>query len=68
MAATITKITPEELKRDMDLGRDTVVLDARSQTAYDSSPVKIKGAIRIPPEEIADRYRELPKDKLLVTY
>ena len=42
------------------------VVDVRSQDAYDIA--HIPGAKLIPSDVIADRYRELPTDKLIVTY
>ena len=62
------RITIKKLKQKMDANEDFVVLDVRSRTAYLGSTVKIKGAVRIPPEELEERMRELPKDKLIVAY
>ena len=41
-------------------------MDVRSQDAYDLG--HIPGAKLIPLDEIANRTKELPKDKLIVTY
>src|SRR5262245_60846017 len=63
-----TRITVKGLKRKMDTKEDIVVLDVRSKTAYLGSTVRIKGAVRIPPEELEERMKELPKNKLIVAY
>ncbi len=64
----ITRISPAEVKKLIDQKSDLVVLDVRSQSSYDSSPIKIKGARRIPLDELTARAGELPRDKLIVTY
>jgi rhodanese-related sulfurtransferase len=43
-----------------------VVIDVRSQDAYDAG--HIPGAKLIPSGEITVRANELPKDKLIITY
>ena len=63
-----TRISIRELKRKMEAKEDVVVLDVRSKTAYLGSTVRIKGAVRIPPEELEERMKELPKNKLIVAY
>src|SRR5438093_8513296 len=52
---TPTRITTKTLKQKMDAKEDIVVLDVRSKTAYLGSTVRIKGAVRIPPEELEER-------------
>lgn len=64
--ADVTRITKEELKAKMEKGEKIVILDTR--WSYDSSKVKIKGAIRIAPNEVETRYKELPRDKEIITY
>lgn len=63
-----TRITIKTLKQKLDAKEDVVILDVRSKTAYLGSTVRIKGAVRIPPEEIQERMKELPKNKLIVPY
>lgn len=64
--ADVTRITKEELKAKMEKGEEIIILDTR--WSYDSSKVKIKGAIRIAPNEVETRYKELPRDKEIITY
>lgn len=64
----VPRVTVEELKSRMEAGAATVVLDVRSKGSYDISPVKIKGAVRIAPNELEARLNELPRDKEIVAY
>ena len=61
-------ITVQELKAKMDKGEDVVIIDVRAGREYEDSKIKIKGAIRMSIVKIEDRYKELPKDKEIVTY
>jgi len=64
--ADVTRITKEELMAKMEKGEEMLILDTR--WSYDLSKVKIKGAIRIAPNEVETRYKELPRDKEIITY
>jgi len=59
------RIKPEEaadlLKKDK-----AVLVDVRGAEAYKAG--HIKGALSIPSNEIRDRARELPRNKMIVTY
>lgn len=62
------RITIQKLKQKMDDKEGIIILDVRSNADYQSSSVKIKGAVRLPPGEIEARLKELPTDKEIVTY
>jgi len=62
------RITIQKLKQKMDDKEDMIILDVRGNPDYRASLVKIKGAVRIPPGEIEERLKELPKDKEIITY
>ena len=64
----VPRITVEELKSRLDGGAKILILDVRSRSSYASSDVSIKGAVRIAPDELNDRARELPVDGEVVTY
>lgn len=64
----VPRITKEELKAKMDKGQDVIVLDVRTGRSYDGSNVKIKGAMRIAPDDVETRYTELTKDREIITY
>jgi len=63
-----TPITKEEVKQKMDAGEPITFLDARAAKAWDSSEVKIAGAIRMLADEVAQRLEEIPRDRTVVTY
>lgn len=64
----VQRITVDELKSRLDRGAKIVILDVRSRSSYGSSDVMIKGAVRIPPDELNDRAGELPPGREVVTY
>jgi len=64
----VSRITKEQLKAKMEKGEDIIVLDVRTGMSYKGSDIKIKGAMRIPPDAIDMRYKELPLDKEIITY
>jgi 3-mercaptopyruvate sulfurtransferase SseA len=61
----VRRITPIEL-RDMLARNEAVVVDVRTQDAYNVA--HIRGAKLIPETDVAKRSDELPKNKLIVTY
>ena len=62
------QISGKQAKELMDSEKDYVIIDARTQSEYDSG--HIKGAILIPEYEIADRAEALiqNKDTLILVY
>jgi membrane protein DedA with SNARE-associated domain len=65
----IARITPEELKRRLDSGDETVaVIDTRSVLDVTAAPYAIPGALWIAAEEIEQRRSELPLDREIVLY
>jgi hypothetical protein len=64
----IPRITVQELKAKMDKGEDLVVVDVRTGNDYEASKIKIKGAVRISIVKIEERYKDLSKDKEIITY
>lgn len=65
--AKTLRIRVEEIKRRLLLGEPVTVVDARNDQAWESSPVKIRGAIRI---QSANWHTDpsWPKDQLTVVY
>lgn len=66
VGADVPSITPEELEEKLDGGDGVVVVDVRSEEAFDRR--HIKGAISIPLRSIAVRYAEVPSDREIVIY
>src|SRR5262245_36700370 len=62
------RITIRQLKRMMDADEDVVIIDNRDGSSYVGSTVKIKGAIHITVNELEAKLKDLPKNKLIVTY
>ena len=61
------ELGPHDLKRRLDEeGKEIVVLDVRKRNGFEEG--HIPGAVSIPFEELEERYKELPKDKEIVTY
>lgn len=61
------RIDVHDAKAMVDAG-DAVMVDVVAGHVWPSMSRKIQGSIRIPPNEIQERYRELPRDKALITY
>ncbi len=56
-----------QAKALLDAGQ-AVVLDSVASHIWPSMSRIIQGAIRIPPEEIKERFGELPRDKTILVY
>jgi 3-mercaptopyruvate sulfurtransferase SseA len=61
----VRRVTVQELREAIEKGT-AIVVDVRSAEQFKAG--HIKGAVWIPGNEIAGRTKELPKDKLIVTY
>ena len=64
----VARITPEELKAELDAGADLVIVDLRHTMEDESEPRMLPGALRLPAEELEERGKELPRNKTLVLY
>lgn len=47
---------------------EAVILDVVASHVWPSMTRTIPGSIRIPPEDIETRFRELPRDKAIIPY
>lgn len=65
--ARALRISPEAVRAREQSGSAVTFLDARNDKAWELSPVKIRGAIRIPPAAW-DINPSWPKDRLTVIY
>ena len=61
------RITPEKAKAMVENGQ-ALFLDVVSSSVYPLMHMAIAGAIRIAPEELADRIEELPMSTTIITY
>lgn len=66
--AEFERITIQQLKAKMDANADIIILDVDGNYAWNARSRKIKGAIRVDPENLDAGIKNLPKDKEIVTY
>ncbi len=67
----VPRTNVDELKAMMDRGEPVIILDVRRQEAYASSDKKIKGAVRLDPENdagIKEFAKGLDKNSTIVAY
>jgi 3-mercaptopyruvate sulfurtransferase SseA len=61
----VRRVTTTELAELMKQGK-VIVLDVRTKDAYERG--HIRGAKSLPINEVGERGKELPRDKMIVTY
>jgi rhodanese-related sulfurtransferase len=61
------RIELAEAKAMVDAG-EAVILDVVASPVWPTMSRIIQGSIRIPPEEIKDRFDRLPSDKTIIAY
>ena len=61
------RIEAVEAKFMVDTG-EALILDVVASHVWPSMSRTIQGSIRIPPEEIEQRFSELPRDKTIIAY
>ena len=66
-AAELSIIPVDQLKRMLD-NPEVVIIDVRLSRDWQSSPVKIKGAVRRGPKKFKSWAHDFPLDKALVLY
>lgn len=66
--APVPSVTPRELRQMLDRGEPVTVLDVRSRQSYEDARAAIPGSLRIAPQEIPERFSEIPRDRLAVGY
>jgi len=64
---SITRITPEELKRKLDAGEVIVIVDVRHSLDFEADPFLIPGALRIPLEQV-ENHLDVLRDNEIVVY
>jgi rhodanese-related sulfurtransferase len=64
-AKLATEIGPHEAREELDAGR-AILLDVRSAESH--AKTTIPGSVHIPRRELANRLREVPTGKTIVTY
>lgn len=64
----IARISPDELKRLMDDGREIFVVDLRGAMDHEADPHTIPGALRVTAEELEHRHHEIPRDQDVILF
>ena len=62
------RVSVDEVRRRIDRGDDILFIDSRSPASWAASTETIQGAIRVPPDDVADHVDSIPKGRTLVTY
>jgi membrane protein DedA with SNARE-associated domain len=62
------RITPEELLQRIEASDPVVVVDLRHTLDFLPDPRTLPNAIRIPAEELEERYEEIPRDGEIILY
>lgn len=63
-----TRISVEDAKAKFDRGDRVAFLDTRSPESWEKSDVRLPGALRVPPDEVADHLADISRDREIVTY
>ncbi len=66
-AQEVPRMTKEELKGMLG-DPDVIIIDVRSEAGWNSSDMKIKGAVREDPWDLDTWMAKYPRDKTLVFY
>jgi rhodanese-related sulfurtransferase len=61
------RIDPTDAKARADAG-EAIILDVVSPPAWEQLDRAIQGAVRIAPDELGERWGELPRERVIVAY
>jgi membrane protein DedA with SNARE-associated domain len=64
----IARITPEELKQEIDAGVALVIVDLRHSMDFEADPETIPGAFRMDAKELEEKNDRLPRDREVILY
>ncbi len=64
----VARITPEELKAEMERGEEPFIVDLRHPLDFLAYPYTIGRALRISPAELEQRHQEIPRDRDVILY
>lgn len=64
----VSRISPEQLKAMMETGARVVIVDLRLPGDFSVEPRTLPGAIRLAPQDVATRHKEIPRDQEVVLY
>jgi hypothetical protein len=58
----------QALKKRLDRGDPVTILDVRQQNAFEADPRRLPGAVVMRPDDVAQRWSELPPERDVVAY
>ena len=61
------RIDPTDAEGRVDAG-DAIILDVVSPMAWEQLDRSVQGALRISPDELGERWQELPRERAIVAY
>ncbi len=61
------RIEVDQAREKLESG-EAVALDVVQPAAWDQIDGAVQGAVRIPPQEVGERFRELPRELEVITY
>ncbi|NNF00922.1 MAG: sulfurtransferase [Pyrinomonadaceae bacterium] len=64
----VARIKAEEVKERLDANEEMLIVDLRDPLDFESNPIVISTAVRIPLEEIEERHHDLPRDQDVILY
>ena len=64
----IARISPEELKQELDSGVELVIVDLRHSMDFEADPETIPGAFRMDAKELEEKNDRLPRDREVILY
>jgi rhodanese-related sulfurtransferase len=62
------RLEPEELKRWLDDGKETYIVDLRHPSELLTDPFTLPGALRFSPKDLATLHNEIPRDRDIVLF
>jgi rhodanese-related sulfurtransferase len=63
-----SRLSVAEVRTLLERGDPVTFVDSRNPIAWASSKVKIRGALRVPIDEVPEHLHELPRDRRLIVY
>ena len=67
-SAVAMKITATEVRRRMSSGERVAFVDARTVDECIESPIRIERSLRMSHSEVVERFKGLPRGRMIVTY
>ena len=62
------RISIQELKAKLEAGTPVLILDVRTAEGWNASPTKIKGAVRVPYEDVEKKLKDWKKTQEIIAY